>query len=302
LLEKRNAEHNAAMDTHYRNNDEHLVRQEQIQRDQLTSSDNYRSAELGIRQGQEARLAAKDGAAATQSNEGLDDQISLARTGMPSAQIVRGWGKDSGAQWKKIESGAISQIMAENPSFSRNEAANQFADKQLTYRASGIGKSAEARTGATITANMEIASTEARSMISIARELADKVPRSEFPNLNAISNAVQKGVGGVEIVKLNTSLNSLINSYARAINPRGVPTVQDKEHAREIVNSAYAKDQLNGIFDIMDREMEVALGSARTGGKGSPGGKSAPAGGVTPYSDADKEKRYQDWKKSHAGE
>jgi hypothetical protein len=32
------------MDTHYRNNDEHLVRQEQIQRDQLTSSDKYRSA------------------------------------------------------------------------------------------------------------------------------------------------------------------------------------------------------------------------------------------------------------------
>jgi hypothetical protein len=111
------------------------------------------------------------------------------------------------------------------------------------------------------------AANEADSMIKIVRNVSAKIDRTQYPTINAIQNAVDKGTGGKEIVQLNTAINALINSYARAINPTGVSTVSDKNHAREIINSNYASGQLGAILDIMQEEMRVA--------KASPGEASA---------------------------
>ena len=134
-----------------------------------------------------------------------------------------------------------------------------------------IGAGAGARTAGTTQANISIASDEARRMIGVARTIIPKVNPSEYPSLNAVQNAISKGTGGVEIVQLNTALNSLINSYARAINPRGTPTVSDKAHAREIVNSAMSKGQLEGTLAVMEQEMDAALAAADAGrSRGTP--------------------------------
>lgn len=114
------------------------------------------------------------------------------------------------------------------------------------------------------TAKMSTAANEANKMIGIARGLSDEVDRTEFPTINAISNAVSRGTGDVKIVQLNTALNALVNSYARAISPTGAPTVSDKNHAREVVNAAYSNNQLNGILDIMQSEMAIAREAAGT--------------------------------------
>lgn len=161
--------------------------------------------------------------------------------------------------------------MTENPGISKTDAAKMFGQGQIGYKAEGSGRMAEARTASTIAANMAIASDEAKTMINVAQNYSDKVSRTEFPNINSIENAVKKGTGNVEVVQLNTALNSLVNSYARAISPKGMPTVSDKDHAREIVNAAYSSGQLSGIFDVMKQEMSAALGSAqrhRAGGEG----------------------------------
>lgn len=120
---------------------------------------------------------------------------------------------------------------------------------------------------ATQSAKILTAANEADNMIKIVRTTSAKVDRTQYPTINAIQNAVDKGTGGKEIVKLNTALNALINSYARAINPTGVATVSDKNHAREIINSNYASGQLDAILDVMQEEMRVA--------KASPGEASA---------------------------
>jgi hypothetical protein len=111
------------------------------------------------------------------------------------------------------------------------------------------------------------AANEADNMIKIVRNISAKIDRTQYPTINAIQNAVSKGTGGKDIVALNTALNALINSYARAINPTGVATVSDKNHARDIINSNYASGQLNAILDVMQEEMRVA--------KASPGEASA---------------------------
>ena len=221
-----------------------------------------------------ATSAAAANAGGNVDAKSLDDQIALAREGMPKSQIVGGWGKQATAQWNKVESGAIKQIMEEK-GVSRADAAKEFSQKQLGYRAEGVSQNAESRTGTTISTNIRIASDEAKQMIDVARKFSDKLPRGQFPTINSITNAAQKGVGGPEIVQLDTALNSLINAYARAINPRGVPTVNDKEHARGIINSALSKGQLNAAFDVMSQEMTVALKAAERKGRSEPAGGNA---------------------------
>lgn len=126
------------------------------------------------------------------------------------------------------------------------------------------GAMASERSLATQTAKMSTAANEANKMVDVVRGLSDKVDRGEFPSINAISNAVAKGTGGKEIVQLNTSINALVNSYARAISPTGQPTVSDKNHAREIINSAYSQGQLGAILDVMQQEMSIAREAAGT--------------------------------------
>lgn len=149
------------------------------------------------------------------------------------------------------------------------------------------GAGAGARTAGTAKANIGIASDEANRMIGIMREIIPTVNLTDYPSINAVTNAVSKGTGGVEIVKLNTAINSLINSYARAINPRGQPTVSDKNHARDIINNAMSKGQLAGALEIMQQEMEAALGAATTATKsrGAAGGESPPSKTATPPTD-----------------
>jgi len=137
--------------------------------------------------------------------------------------------------------------------------------KELSIDA--MSGAASSKALATQSAKILTAANEADSMIKIVRNTAAKVDRTQYPTINAIQNAVDKGTGGQEIVKLNTALNALVNSYARAINPTGVATVSDKNHAREIINSNYATGQLDAILDVMQEEMRVA--------KASPGEASA---------------------------
>lgn len=134
----------------------------------------------------------------------------------------------------------------------------------LELGVSAGGAMAAERSLATQTAKMSTAANEAGKMIKVVEGLSDKVNRTEFPTINAISNAVSKGTGGTEIVKLNTSINALVNSYARAISPTGQPTVSDKNHARDIINSAYSTGQLSAILGVMQEEMDIARQAAGT--------------------------------------
>jgi len=137
----------------------------------------------------------------------------------------------------------------------------EAAAKVLTAKAGQAGATAAERVLGSQGANVLLASSEAKKMIRVASDYSSLVDRTQFPTINSIENAVSKGTGDENIVALNTALNALVNSYARAINPKGVATVSDKTHAREIVNASYSKGQLNTVFKVMDKEMTAALES-----------------------------------------
>jgi hypothetical protein len=145
------------------------------------------------------------------------------------------------------------------------------------------GGTAGQRTLGTTLANVTSAATEANNMIPLVEKYAALVNPTDFPLVNAAGNFVSRQGGGENVVGLAGSLNSLVNAYARAINPKGVATVSDKNHAREIINEAMSKGQLNTALSVMRAEMESAMAApVQVQERMRGGGKSqAPAAAAT---------------------
>jgi hypothetical protein len=161
------------------------------------------------------------------------------------------------------------------------QAATTMAGNKGEY----VGTISGQRAVGTQIANVQVAANEATKMINVAKPYVEKVDPSDYPTLNSIGNFVARKTGDPNITGLATSLNGLVNTYARAINPKGVATVSDKNHAREILNDAMSKGQLNEAFTVMQQEMAAALASgpetkAAMRGGNAPAATPAPAGAV----------------------
>jgi hypothetical protein len=103
------------------------------------------------------------------------------------------------------------------------------------------GEKAGQRTLGTRTANIEMAATEAASLADLAKQASAKVDRTHYKAFNDVMQAGQRATSSPELRAFTASNTSLINAYARAINPQGVGTVADKEHAREMLSTAFSK-------------------------------------------------------------
>lgn len=145
----------------------------------------------------------------------------------------------------------IAGILKQNPT------ANLLEMNVDALAASAAGKSLSVQS-----AKMGVAATEARKMLPLVANLASEMDKTEYPTINSIQNAFNKGTGDVKIVRLNASINALVNAYARAISPTGQVTVSDKDHARDVINSAYSSGQINAILDVMNTEMSFAQQAA----------------------------------------
>jgi len=155
------------------------------------------------------------------------------------------------------------------------------------------GFKAGERTLATSMVNIEQASTEAGKMIDVARTASAQVPRGSFMPWTSL---VQKGQIMTNDPKLNAfaaSTLAVVNTWARAINPKGVPTVADKEHAYDILNKAKNQEAYGAILDQFETEIRASLEAPadvkqamhdRFVGKSTP--KPPPAGGPSPVDKA----------------
>lgn len=120
------------------------------------------------------------------------------------------------------------------------------------------GEKAAARTGATRAANIGMAVAEAQQTFPLVRQTSAALSRSEFVPVNKALQAAETNTGDPKIIAFGTALNTAINAYARAISPTGVPTVADKEHARQILFTASSDEQVNAALGIMEKEMAAA--------------------------------------------
>lgn len=137
-------------------------------------------------------------------------------------------------------------------------------EEMMANQARFAGEKAGQRTLGTRTANIEMAATEAASLAELALQASNNLPRGEWKTFNDIMQAGQSRTSSPQLRAFTASNTSLINAYARAINPQGVGTVADKEHAREMLSTGFSKGDYSAAVNQLLLEIDAARKSPGT--------------------------------------
>lgn len=132
------------------------------------------------------------------------------------------------------------------------------ASDVLAKVAEQSGLTAQQRTFGTQVAKMAVNATEAEGAIDMGREIAAKVPRTNWVPVNRAIQAFQSGTSDPKLAAFGAANLAIVNTYARAISPSGVPTVHDKEHAEKLLSTATGPDAYNAVLDTMKKEIAIA--------------------------------------------
>jgi hypothetical protein len=109
---------------------------------------------------------------------------------------------------------------------------------------------------------------EAKQFAIIAKQASADVPRGDSQLFNSwIQGGEKKFSSDPKLRKFVAANTSLINAYAAATSG-GSPTVSDKEHARDMLATAFSKGDYNAAVDQMIVESEAALKAPKTVMKG----------------------------------
>lgn len=120
------------------------------------------------------------------------------------------------------------------------------------------GTQAGERTLGQRTANLGMALFEAKQFVPLGVAASEKVDRTDFPNLNSVLLAAERGTGGEDVVRLAVATNAISNAYAMVAARGGQSTDAARAQAREILSNAYSKGQYRTATDQMMKEIEAA--------------------------------------------
>lgn len=126
-----------------------------------------------------------------------------------------------------------------------------------------FGIKAGERTLGTRGTNIELASQEFLNIVPIAKGASEKVSRSKFLPFGKVQVMFDENVNDPDLAEFAAANNGIINTYARAISPTGVPTVSDKMHARKIISEAKNKEAYDRAITTLEREIEAAKASPK---------------------------------------
>jgi hypothetical protein len=139
----------------------------------------------------------------------------------------------------------LSAALKINPNYDSKRFASDQAFDTSGSRAAG-----------TAAANTAMAATAAQGGLDILEEQSKKVDRSGWRSLNRALLAAQGEAGVPEVGAFEAAINTAVNEYARAINPKGVATVADKLHARQILSAADSSEAFSEKVNILRKEIE----------------------------------------------
>jgi len=93
--------------------------------------------------------------------------------------------------------------------------------------------------------------------VPIAQIASNRVSRSKFLPFGKIQIMFDENFNDPDVSQFAAANNGLVNTYARAISPTGVPTVSDKNHAREILAMAKNKESYDRAVETLQKEIEA---------------------------------------------
>src|SRR5215475_4165183 len=116
------------------------------------------------------------------------------------------------------------------------EAARSTTSAQLGY----TGEQSYQRTAGSMGARVESASNEVAQLLPQAIEASRSLPRGPFVPWNTLVQKYEAGTSDPRYNDFIVANISLENAYGRAMNPQGVPRVQEKAeaHARGLLSTA----------------------------------------------------------------
>lgn len=155
----------------------------------------------------------------------------------------------------QAEAHAIRSLAREKEILEGGDPA-EWSSRWQSFAAQASGK----RALETRAAGLSLAENEASSLIPRVREISGKISRTNYPTLNSLILASQKGSGGQDVIKLGIAVESLVPVYARVLKPVGQVGQGDMARAHDILDKAWSDGQINAALD----QMQVELKSART--------------------------------------
>ncbi len=201
----------------------------------------------------------------------------------------------------------------------RGADAKQLAVAMMNYE----GARAGSRTLGTRSANIGVAINELDRFATIGLAASEKVPRTNFVPINKLMR-IGREQWSPEQAAFEAANRSIINAFAQVAARSGNATVHNTQEAEHMLNTAQTAEQYKAVIKQLQAEAQGAreavgdtrdeLGESVTGRKAPPpsagagtGKPRAPTretpdskiGAPGPYSDPEKEKRYQEWKKKH---
>jgi hypothetical protein len=120
------------------------------------------------------------------------------------------------------------------------------------------GLKAGERTLGTTAARIGLGFAEAKVFAPMVVEASDKVNRTQYPKLNELLLAYDRGTGDENVVRLAISVNALTNAYSQVLTRGGVPTDAARATAHEVFDKAYSSGQMRTAVDQVMREINAA--------------------------------------------
>ena len=232
-----------------------------------------------------------------------------AATGMPLSQIASGFGQAAAARREMVRSAAIANIMQQHK-MSAAEAGAELARRQLDFAGiKGSVAQLEKMRGATIAAVEQLHFNVGKTTEAIDKLEKVGLGSSDIsPVLNAIVRGTQKWTGAPEYAELFFYMSAAGKEAAR-IQAGGQASIAQlyegaRKEAQEWADAGFTTPKMwkEGVAPAMLAEgnnrienYDLAIKGQRKG-IGAPRGSDAP--NVGPYSDPEKERRYQEWKRT----
>lgn len=142
------------------------------------------------------------------------------------------------------------------------------------------GDTAVSRTAGTRGANIDIGVQELQRFAPMALAASQKVSRSKYPDINAMEQAVSKGLGDADIVRFVAANNALVTAYSQVIARNGTPTDMARSMAKEVISTAFNNGQYAAVVDQIMKEAkgaQEAPGAVRKDLRANVAGQGAPA-------------------------
>ena len=124
-----------------------------------------------------------------------------------------------------------------------------------------MGFGAAQRTAGVKGANVQLAGAEFQGLLPLAQQASMAVSRSKILPFGKVQIMFNEQTNDPALREFAAVNNGIINTYARAISPTGVPTVSDKDHARKILSTAFDQKSYQATLNMLNREIDAAMKS-----------------------------------------